>query len=103
MVVVSVHFPYTNHNFAACDGPIISIIVFTTAYLAQKGHEQPSDFQNLQFLLALASILSFLGTKWANNSFKEGLYVRRRRENFSIGLKHALISNKRATNPFKEG
>ncbi len=59
--------------------------------------------QNLQFLLALASIMNFLGTKWANNPFKEGLYVRRRRENLSIGLKHALLSNKRATNPFKEG
>ncbi len=39
------NFLYTNQKFVACGGPILSLIVFTTAYLAPKCHEQPPDFK----------------------------------------------------------
>ncbi len=69
------NFLHTNQKFPACGGPIFSLIVFTTAYLAQKCHEQPpglkmtSRVQKLQFLLVLASHMHLFVDKRAYNQF----------------------------------
>ncbi len=54
--IFSENFQYTNQKFAACGGPIFSLIVFTTAYLPQKCHEQPPDFKMASKLAIFTSI-----------------------------------------------
>ncbi len=54
--------------------------------------------QNLQFLLVLASNMHFFGNKWANNQFKNGLNVRRRREFFALAWNmHFRVINEQIT------